>query len=132
MSFTDKLKQKAQELDLQTKAEQLSKAATEAAHQAKEKAGDLAHSKRHQISSAIDQAGEAVDKKTDGKYADKVAKAKAQANKGVDKLAEQRAPHQPGETLRPADPGVVDADPIVDHNAGLNTGRHHPQTPSDL
>ena len=62
----DKLAEKADELELQRKAEELVDAATKAAHQA------------------------------DGKYADKVAKARAQASKGVSKLAEQGTGATPG------------------------------------
>lgn len=89
MSFTDKLKAKADELKLQEKATKLGEAATKAAEQAKVKAGDLAHDNRDKITTAIDKAGEAVDKRTGGKYADQITKAKGAANKGADKLAEQ-------------------------------------------
>ena len=90
MTFMDKLKRRAEELDLQGKADQLADAASKAAHQAKDKAAELANDNRAKIGTTLDKAGAAIDKQTEGKYADKVAKAKQQVSKGVDKLAEQR------------------------------------------
>ncbi len=101
MSFLDKLKHKADELHLQEKAEHLAEQAKEAAQQAaeqakeaaqqaKEKAGELAHENREKIEGLADKAGHAIDERTGGKYADKIAKAKDQVTRGVDKVAEQR------------------------------------------
>jgi uncharacterized protein YjbJ (UPF0337 family) len=58
------------------------------AGQAKEKAGDLAVDNRARVEGALDKAGAKIDEKTEGKYADKIAKAKSQVTKGVDKIAE--------------------------------------------
>jgi len=91
MTFMDKLKRRAEELDLQRKADQLAVAATKAAQQAKEKAAELADENRDKVGSVLDKAGAAIDERTQGKYADRVAKAKVQVAKGVDKLADQRA-----------------------------------------
>lgn len=90
MSFLDKLKKKAEELDLKTKADQLAEQAKEAAHQAKEKAGELAHENRDKVGDLVDKAGAVIDDKTGGKYTDKITKAKEQVAKGVDKVAEGR------------------------------------------
>ena len=90
MTFMDKLKAKADELDLQRKADRLADAATKAAQQAREKAGELADDNRDKVERALDKAGTAIDERTEGKYAIKVAKTKQQISKGVDKLAEQR------------------------------------------
>ena len=56
------------------------------AGQAKEKAGDLAV-RTASRSRVVDKAAK-IDEKTEGKYADKIAKAKEQVTKGVDKVAE--------------------------------------------
>ncbi len=89
MSFMDRMKQKADELDLEEKAEQLTEAATKAAKQAKETAAKLADENRDKVGAALDRAEAAIDKRTEGKYAEQVAKAKGKVVKGVDKLAEQ-------------------------------------------
>lgn len=111
MSFLDKLKHKAEELDLQKKANELAEQAKVAAQQAKEKAGELAHENRDRIEGLADKAGHAIDEKTGGKYADKIAKAKEQVNRGVDKVAEQRPVHDvPGPVPPVANPGFTQPD----------------------
>ena len=109
MTFMDKLKQRAEELDLQAKADQFADAATKAAHDARERVGELAHENRAKVAEIVDKAGAKVDERTDGKYADKVAKAKQQVAKGVDKLAEQRgaAGHDTPQDATPAAPPVM-------------------------
>ena len=73
-------------------SEQFKKNAGDAAQQAKEKAGQLAHDNRDKLAGALGKLTGAIDKKTQGKYHDKLAKAQDAALKGADKLAEQR-PH---------------------------------------
>ena len=94
MSFLDKMKKKAEELELDKKAKDLQAAATAAAKQAREKAGDYTAENRHKIDGYVEKAATTIDAKTDGKYADKVAKAKVQVAKGVDKVAEGK-PERP-------------------------------------
>ena len=88
MSFLDKMKQKADEMGL-----------TEKAEQAREKAASLAAENREKIDGVVDKAGAAIDQRTEGKYTDKIAKAKEQIGKGVDKVAEgDTAPGAAGTT----------------------------------
>jgi uncharacterized protein YjbJ (UPF0337 family) len=105
MTFMDKLKSKAEELDLHAKADRLAHAATKAAQQAREKAGELADENRDKVEGGLDKAGAAIDERTKGKYAVKVARAKQQVSKGVDKLAEQR-PSQGEMPPTPTDPPI--------------------------
>lgn len=88
MSFLDKMKKKADELGLVEKAEH-------AAKQAREKAGELAAENRDKIDNVVTKAGSAIDQRTEGKYADKITKAKEQIAKGVDKVAEKDPGHGP-------------------------------------
>jgi hypothetical protein len=88
MSFMDKLKKKAEELDLESKARQLQDTATQAARQAREKAGEFAVENREKIDGYVDTATTKIDEKTEGKYADKVAKVRQHVDRGVDKVAE--------------------------------------------
>jgi hypothetical protein len=88
MSFMDKLKKKAEELDLETKARQLQESATQAAKQARVKAGDYAAQNREKIDGYVETATTKIDEKTEGKYADKVAKVREHVDRGVDKVAE--------------------------------------------
>src|SRR6476469_6028006 len=88
MSFMDELKKKAEELDLETKDKQLQDAATQAAKQAREKAGDYTAQNREKIDGYVETATTKIDEKTEGKYADKVAKVRHHVDRGVDKVAE--------------------------------------------
>ena len=105
MTFMDKLKSKAEEFDLQGKADRLAGAATKAAQQTREKAGELADENRDKVERVLDKAGAAIDERTEGKYAVKVARAKQQVSKGVDKLAAQR-PSQGEMPPTPTDPPI--------------------------
>ena len=88
MSFMDKLKKKAEELDLEAKARQLQETATQAAKHAREKAGDYAVENRDKIDGYVQTATTKIDEKTEGKYADKLAKVREQVDRGVDKVAQ--------------------------------------------
>ncbi len=114
MGFMDKLKQKAEEYDLQGKAGKLADGIEKTGKQAAEKAGELAHENRAKVASGLDKAGEKFDAQTDGKYTDKVAKAKGMATKAVDKVAEQRSAGTPGSAAGPTTgptPNAYDAPP---------------------
>ena len=108
MSFLDKMKKKAEELQLDKKAKDLQAAATTAAKQAREKAGDFTAENRGKIDGYVEKAATTIDTKTEGKYADKVAKAKQHVGKGVDKVAEG-CPRTRGGNRTPGWP-VGDAD----------------------
>ena len=104
MSFLDKMKKKAEELELDKKAKELQEAATAAARQARERAGDLTAQNREKIDGYVEKAATTIDTKTEGKYADKVAKAKETVAKGVDKVAEG-SPSTPRSTSTPPPAG---------------------------
>ncbi len=111
MSFFDdvsrKVKQKAEEWDVQGKAEKLAAEVDKVAHEAKDKAAELADENRGKIRENLDKAGAKIDERTEGKYADKVAKAKDTVVGGVDKLAEQRpGGSTPPGTTPPRTPGA--------------------------
>ena len=102
MGFMDdvsrKVKAKAEEWDVQGKADKLAAEVDKVAHEAKDKAATYADENRHKVASGLDKAGAKIDERTEGKYSDKIGKAKEQVAKGVDRLAEQRpgGPQAPG------------------------------------
>ncbi len=112
-TFVDKLIQKAEELELPRKADELVEAATKLAHETVEKAGALAHDNRDKVEGFLDKAAAKVDEQTDGKYHDKVAKAREQAGRTVGKLADQRpgaTPTAPSAETAPAAEAAPAAD----------------------
>ncbi|OFE14188.1 hypothetical protein BA895_11215 [Humibacillus sp. DSM 29435] len=120
------MKKKAEELDLENKAKHLQEAATHAAHQARDKAGELATDNRDKIDSALGKASTAIDQRTEGKYSDKIAKARDQINKGVDKVAEgdpaasEGADGGPGETASGS--GGTMAEPVTSADSPTQSG----------
>ncbi|MEJ7630465.1 MAG: antitoxin [Nocardioidaceae bacterium] len=83
MGFLDKLKLKATEV--------------------KEKAVEAVNGRGPQIKGGIDKAGDFVDKKTKGKYSDKIAKGTKKAGEAVDKIEKPDADPLPptGQTPPP-------------------------------
>jgi len=112
MSFLDKMKKKAEELELDKKAKGLQATATAAAKQARVKASDYTAENRDKIDGYVEKAATTIDTKTDGKYADKVAKAKHHVGKGVDKVAEG-SPSTPGTTPTTGQPMGTPMQPPV-------------------
>lgn len=94
MSFFDevsrKVKQKADEWDVQGKTEKVAAELEKVAHEAKDKAAEYADENRGRFREGLDKVGAKIDERTDGKYHDKVAKATQKLDEGVAKLAEQR------------------------------------------
>jgi len=126
MSFLDdvtrKVKQKAAEWDVQGKAEKIAEGVEHAAKEAKDKAAEYADENRGRIREGLDKAGAKFDETTEGKYADKTAKAKDKVSEGVDKLAEQR----PGGATPPTAPTSSGYAP----GAGGGTGAFASSAPS--
>ncbi len=90
MTFSEQIRQKSEEYDIPRKAHELSEHVDAYVAQAVGKVGDLTHKNRGTIEGFLEKAAKTVNDKTEGKYADKVAKAKDAAHKGVGKLVEQR------------------------------------------
>ncbi len=111
MGFLDdvsrKVKAKAEEWDVQGKAEKLAAEVDKVAHEAKDKAAAYADENRDKVSGALDKAGATIDERTKGQYSDKIVKAKEQVEKGVGKLAEQRPGGPQGPSATPGAGGTA-------------------------
>ncbi len=86
-NINDQIKAKIDELDLDTKITQVKEQAEKAFHQVKEQAGTFLAENREKVDEIIEKATTVIDEKTEGKYHDKVSKAKASFASGLDKLA---------------------------------------------
>lgn len=113
--FADRLVAAAKELGLPDKTEEVIRKADEFVSDAVASAGTFTEERREKISEFLDKAEHAIDERTDGKYADKVAKARAQAEKGIDKIAEQRRPATEGAS---AATSTYPTDPTGDASVG--------------
>ena len=110
MSFIDdvsrRVKQKAEEWDVQGKAEMFVAEVDKVAHEAKDKAAEYADENRGRFREGLDKVGAKIDERTDGKYHEKVAKATQKLDEGVAKLAEQR-PGGPAGASSPSGTGYA-------------------------
>ncbi|WP_028473924.1 antitoxin [Nocardioides alkalitolerans] len=73
-----------------------------AVEQARTKAGpklaDAVDKHGDKVTGGIEKAGAFADKKTKGKYSDKIAKGTTKAREGIEKLDKKNGPDQPGGT----------------------------------
>lgn len=65
------------------------------------KAGEFAHEHKGDLERLIDKAAGAVDRRTDGRHADKIQQVRGSIERGVDKIADQRDGGTPKEPDRP-------------------------------
>lgn len=91
-NFLDNLAKKADELELQRKAKDLVDAAARLAQSAFEQAKGYAHENQGKVEDLLDKAAAKVDEQTEGKYHDKVVKARASAASGFQRFAEGATP----------------------------------------
>jgi hypothetical protein len=103
MGFLDKLKSKASEV--------------------KEKAVEVVDERGPQIKGGIEKAGDFVDKKTKGKYSDKIAKGTKKAEEAIDKIDKDADTPTADQPPSPPAPGPGHAHEGHDHP------HPHPPTP---
>ncbi|MFC6154550.1 Rv0909 family putative TA system antitoxin [Nocardioides yefusunii] len=90
-SYSDKIKAKIKESDVEGKLGDLVDDGEKLVNEAVTKAGTLAHDRRDDVVGWLDKASETVNSKTDGKYADRVSKLRDVLLAGLDKVADKRA-----------------------------------------
>jgi hypothetical protein len=97
----------------------------------KQKATEVVDKNSDKIHAGIDKAGDFVDKKTKGKYSEKIEKAKGAAEKGLDKLdnkSDDFPAEQSGEHVHEHRHG--DDEPHAHPHEHLGEHTHeHPETP---
>ena len=108
MTFGEQMKHKADEVNLQGKAKDFGDAVIEVIKAAIGLAAGYASENREKVDGALDKAAQTIDQKTGGKHADTVTKVRAQVDKGIDKLVEQKA-----EPTTSATPPTASATPTV-------------------
>ncbi len=86
-TFADRMAAKADELELQRKATELAEAVGKFAQSAFEQAKTYTADHRDTVEGFLDKAAAKVDAQTDGKYHDKVTKARGAASEGLSKFA---------------------------------------------
>ncbi|HEX5968216.1 MAG TPA: antitoxin [Intrasporangium sp.] len=115
MTFGEQMKHKADEVNLQGKAKDFGDAVVEVLKAALGLAAGYAAENREKVDGALDKAARTIEEKTGGKHADTVTKVRAQVDKGIDKLVEQKpqpaTPPVPDDTFSAFDDGAPPASP---------------------
>ncbi len=118
MTFAEDLKSKIKDADVEKQLTALVDDATHLMEAAVGKAGTVAYDKRDDVEVWLDSAAGKVNERTDGKYAENLAKAQAAFLTGIDKIAEQRPSHKdtttpsgPPSELRPGHDAQTDPTP---------------------
>lgn len=101
--LADQIRAKMDEYEVDRHLSEIATTLENAVRQGVAKAGELAHDHRGDIERLIDKAASAVDRRTDGKHADKIQQVRGSLERGVEKIAERRADEAPDDT---ADPGT--------------------------
>lgn len=100
MTFSEQMKHKADEVNLQGKAKDFGDAVAELVKTAVGLAAGFASENREKVDGALDKAAQTIDARTGGKHADTVTKVRAQVDKGIDRLVEkQGTPPVPDDTF---------------------------------
>jgi hypothetical protein len=95
------MKHKADEVNLQGKAKDFGDAVVEVIKAALGLAAGYAAENREKVDGALDKAAATIEQKTGGKHADTVTKVRAQVDKGIDKLVEQKPEAKREQTTPP-------------------------------
>lgn len=115
MTFGEQMKHKADEVNLQGKAKDFGDAVVEVLKAALGLAAGYAAENREKVDGALDKAAQTIEQKTGGKHAETVTKVRAQVDKGIDKLVEQKpqpaTPPVPDDTFSAFDEGAPSASP---------------------
>ncbi|HEY3529157.1 MAG TPA: antitoxin [Nocardioides sp.] len=101
------IRAKMDELEVERHLSELAGTLEHAVRQGVAKAGDLAHEHRGDIERLIDKAATAVDRRTDGRHADKISQVRGSLERGVERIADQRPgtpPDEPGPDVPPSPP----------------------------
>jgi RNA-splicing ligase RtcB len=89
--LADTIRAKMEEYDVDRHLTEIASTVENAVRQGVARAGELAHEHKGDIDRLFDKAASAVDRHTDGKHADRISQVRGSLDRGVEKIAEQRA-----------------------------------------
>ena len=103
--LADTIRAKLDEYEVDRHLNDLASSVEQAVRQGVTKAGELAHEHKGDIDRLLDKAASAVDRRTDGKHADRISQVRGSLERGVEKIADQRGgdtPEEPGPDVPPS------------------------------
>jgi RNA-splicing ligase RtcB len=89
------IRSKLDEYEIDRHLTELASTVENAVRQGVAKAGELAHEHKGDIDRLLDKAAGAVDRRTDGKHADRISQVRGSLERGVEKIADQRPDSTP-------------------------------------
>jgi RNA-splicing ligase RtcB len=99
--LAETIRAKMEEYEVDRRLNQIASTLEDAVRGGVAKAGALAHEHRGDIDRLLDKAVSAVDRRTEGKHADKLQQVRGSLERGVDRIAEQRDAGAPDDTDGP-------------------------------
>jgi hypothetical protein len=103
--LADTIRAKMEEYEVDRHLNDLATSLEGAVRQGVAKAGELAHEHKGDIERLLDKAAGAVDRRTDGKHAERISQVRGSLERGVEKIADQRSggtPDAPGADVPPS------------------------------
>jgi RNA-splicing ligase RtcB len=88
--LAETIRAKLEEYEVERHLEELASTIEGAVRQGVSKVGELAHEHKDDLGRWSDKAADAVDRRTDGKHADRISQVRGSLERGVDKIADQR------------------------------------------
>jgi hypothetical protein len=101
----DRLRAKLDEYDVERHLNDLATTVEGVVRDGMSRAGGLVHEHKDDIGGWIDRAAGVVDRRTEGKHADKISQVRGSLERGVDKIADQRhggPPDSPASDVPPS------------------------------
>jgi len=86
----DRIRAKLDEYEVERHLQELATTVEGVVREGMTRAGELVHEHKDDIGGWIDKAAGVVDRRTEGRHADKISQVRGSLERGVDRLAEQR------------------------------------------
>jgi ElaB/YqjD/DUF883 family membrane-anchored ribosome-binding protein len=96
-ALADTIRAKMEEYEVDRHLNELASTVESVVRQGMSKVGELAHEHKGDIDRLFDKAAEAVDRHTDGRHADRIGQVRGSLDRGVERIADQRADGTPGD-----------------------------------
>jgi RNA-splicing ligase RtcB len=103
--LTETIRAKLDESEVERHLGELASTLEDTVRQGVARVGELAHEHRDDIERLLDKAATAVDRRTEGKHADRISQVRGSLERGVERIAEQRTggtPDAPGPDVPPS------------------------------
>jgi len=100
-SLGESIRAKLEEYELDRHLDELADTVEHAVRQGVAKVGELAHEHKGDIERLFDKAANVVDRRTEGRHADKINQVRGSIERGMDRIAEHRTGGTPDDPPEP-------------------------------